>query len=61
MAIRAVRVLRVLVMLWTSRLFRANTMRNAVTRQTELPDTTRNQQADSMSRAACDRQRTLRF
>ena len=45
MAIRAVRVLRVLVMLWTGRLFRANTMRNAVTRQTELPDTTRNQQA----------------
>jgi len=36
MAIRAVRVLRVQVVLWTSGFFRADTMRHAVTGQTEL-------------------------
>ena len=36
MAIRAVRVLRVLVMLRTRRLVRADTVRSAMTRQTKL-------------------------
>jgi hypothetical protein len=36
MAIRAVGVLRVQVVLWASRFLRANAMRHAVTRQTEL-------------------------
>ena len=44
MAIRTVRVLRVLVMLRTCGLFRADTMRNAVACQTELPDPARNEQ-----------------
>ena len=36
MAVRAIRVLRVQVVLRTSRLIRADTVRDAVTRQTEL-------------------------
>jgi hypothetical protein len=43
MAIRAIRVLRVQVVLWTSRLFRAYTVSRAVTRQTELRHATRDQ------------------
>ena len=41
--IRAVRVLRVQVVLWTSRLLRSDSMRAAVARQTELRDTARDQ------------------
>ena len=44
MTVRAVCVLRVQVMLRTGRLLRADTVRVAVTRQTELCDTARNQQ-----------------
>jgi hypothetical protein len=44
MAVRAVRVLRVLVMLRTGGLVSAHTMRNAVTRQAELCYAARNQQ-----------------
>ena len=43
--VRAVPVLRILIMLRTSRLLRADAMRNAVARQTQLRDATRNQQA----------------
>ena len=45
MTIRAVRVLRVLVMLRASRFFRADTVRHAMACQTELTDAARNQQA----------------
>jgi len=38
MAIGAIRVLRILVMLRTSRLISPDTMRRAVARQAELPD-----------------------
>ena len=44
MAVRAVRVLRVLVMLRTGGLVSAHTMRNAVTRQAELAHAARDQQ-----------------
>jgi len=43
MAIRAIRVLRVQVVLRTSRLVRADTVRDAVTRQTELRNAARSQ------------------
>jgi hypothetical protein len=42
-AIGAIRVLRVQVVLWTSRLIGADTVRVAVTGQAELCDTTRDQ------------------
>ena len=42
-AIRAIRVLRVQVVLRTGGLIRAYTVRNAMTRQTELCDATRAQ------------------
>ena len=45
MAVRAVRVLRVLVMLRTGGLFSPHTMRNAVARQTELDHAAGDQQA----------------
>ena len=41
--IRAIRVLRVQVVLWTSGLIRTHTMRDAMTSQTELCDATRRQ------------------
>ncbi len=44
MAIRAVRILRIQVVLWTGGLVRAHTMRHAVTGQTELRYSTRDQQ-----------------
>jgi len=44
MTVRAVRVLRVQVVLWTSGFIRADAMSRAVTGQTELRDTARNQQ-----------------
>ena len=44
MAIRAVRILRVQVVLRTSRFFRANAMRRAMTGQTELSYAARDQQ-----------------
>lgn len=44
MAVCAIGVLRVLVVLWSSRLLRAHAMRDAVTRQTELRHATRSQQ-----------------
>ena len=44
MTIRAVRVLRVLIMLRTRGLFSAHTMRNAVTRQAELAHAAGDQQ-----------------
>jgi hypothetical protein len=43
MAIRAIRVLRVQVVLWTSGLIRADAVRDAVTRQTELCNAARRQ------------------
>ena len=45
MAVRAVRVLRIQVMLRTGRLIRSNTVSHAVTGQTELCDAARNQHA----------------
>ena len=45
MTVCTVRVLRVLVMLRASRLFRADAVRHAVACQTELSDAARNQQA----------------
>ena len=44
-AIRAICVLRVQVVLWTGGLIRADTVRDAVTGQTELCDAARNQHA----------------
>lgn len=45
MAIRAVCVLRVLIMLWTRGLVSAHTMGNTVTRQAELAHAAGDQQA----------------
>ena len=45
MTVRAVRVLRVQVVLWTSRLVGAHAMSRAVTGQTKLRNATRNQQS----------------
>ena len=45
MAVRAIRVLRVQVVLWTQGLVRADAVSRAVTSQTELRHATRNQQA----------------
>ena len=44
MTIRTVRVLRVLIMLRTSRFVRAHTMRHAVTREAELAHAARDEQ-----------------